>query len=163
MTQAVLTAVLTALTDAGVYAVAQYPASALDKKTPTVCVGVRSQTVETPGFGSYLGKEEVDGVMTERYGVKVAMTVLLDLYLPGTMAEECQRLFARVSGALAALPSGVKLRKMTRGELAPDPAVEMLRCECAAECTAYFSHAVEEESGVWHDFVLRGVMRNERE
>lgn len=163
MTQAVISAVLTALKDAGLSAVAQYPGEALDKKTPTVCVGVRSQTLETPGFGSYLGKEEIGGVMTERYGVKAAMTVLLDLYLPGERAGECQQLFARVSAALAALPSGVKLQSVTRGELAPDTAAGMLRCKCEAVCTAYFSHAVEEESGVWHDFVLRGVMRNERE
>ena len=86
MTQAVLDAVLEVLTGAGVRAVAQYPGLALERDTPVVCVGVRSETVTPPGFGGYLGKEETDGVLTERYGVKAELTVLLDLYLPPEQA-----------------------------------------------------------------------------
>ena len=51
MTQAVLDAVLEVLTGAGVRAVAQYPGLALERDTPVVCVGVRSETVTPPGFG----------------------------------------------------------------------------------------------------------------
>lgn len=159
MTQAVLNAVLSALTDAGLRAVPQYPGLALDKRTPTVCVGVRSQTLAAPGFGSYLGKQELDGVLTERYGVKADMTVLLDLYLPPEQAGDCQGLFSAVSGALSALPSGIKPQTLTRGELTPDRGVGMLRCPCELACTAYFLCTVEEESGVWLDFVLRGVLK----
>lgn len=163
MMQAVLDAVLSALQAAGIRAVPQYPALALDKNTPTVCVGVRSQTLTSPGFGSYLGKGEHQGAATEQYGVKADLTVLLDLYVPGGQAAAAQTLFAGVSGALAALPSGVRARTLTRGELAPDRAVGMLRCPCELACTAYFVCAVEEDSGRWLDFELRGVLKHERE
>lgn len=163
MTREVLKAVVTALEQAGVRAVTQYPTAAVDKRTPTVCVGVRSETLETPSFGQYLGKEVREGLPVELYGVKARLTVSLDLYLPGDRAGECQELFARVCQALTALPSGVKVRKMVRGELAPDRAAEMLRCPCEMECTAYCAGAREEDSGVWLTFELRGVLNNERE
>ena len=159
MTQAVMDAVLEVLTGAGVRAVAQYPGLALERDTPVVCVGVRSETVTPPGFGGDPGKEETDGVLTERYGVKAELTVLLDLYLPPEQAGACQSLFAKVSGALAGLPAGVKLRKLTRGEPVPDQAVGMFRCPCAMECTAYFVGELEPDGGEWLDFVLRGVLK----
>lgn len=159
MTQAVLDAVLSALRGAGLRAAAQYPNLALEKTVPAVCVGVRSETVAAPGFGSYLGREEIGGVTVERYGVKADITVLLDLYLPPEELSRCQTLFSQVSGALAGLPAGVKLRKLTRGEPVPDKAVEMFRCPCTMECTAYFVGEMEQDGGEWLDFVLRGVLK----
>ena len=131
MTRAVLDAVLSALRAEGLTAVAQYPGQALDKKTPMVCVGVRSQTLEPAAFGQYLGR------------------------------QECQALFAKIAAALSALPAGVRLRKLTRGELAPDPATQMLRCPCAVDCDAWFTGLREEDGETWLEFQLKGVLRNE--
>ncbi len=161
MTRAVLDAVLSALRAEGLTAVAQYPGQALDKKTPMVCVGVRSQTLEPAAFGQYLGRQEVQGAVAERYGVKAEMTVLLDLYLPPARAGECQALFAKIAAALSALPAGVRLRKLTRGELAPDPATQMLRCPCAVDCDAWFTGLREEDGETWLEFQLKGVLSNE--
>lgn len=163
MIQTVLDAVLSALRDAGLHAVAQYPAAPFDKTAPTVCVGVRSEVLETPGFGQYLGKEVRKGVPVELYGVKARLTVLLDLYLPGTMADACQTLFSQVAGALSNLPAGLRMKGLVRGELAPDRATGMLRCPLELECAAYCAGVVEEDGGVWLDFKLRGVLNNERE
>lgn len=163
MMQLVLDAVVSTLKNQGLPVVAEFLQIALDKKTPAVCVGIRSESLETPGFGNYLGKEERDGVPVELYGVKASVAVLLDLYIPAGHMEECQSLFTALSKALAALPGGLRINRLTRGEAAPDAGVGMFRCPCTLEGTAYFCGAMEEGTGVWVDFVLRGVMNNERE
>lgn len=163
MMQLILNAVLSALKNAGLPAVAAFPRVGLDKKTPLICVGVRSEELETPGFGNYLGKQLRNGVPVELYGMKASVTVLLDLYVPAERMEECQSLFEALSGAIAALPSGLRIKRLIRGEMSPDTGVGMFRCPCSLEGTAYFCGAVEEDGNVWTDFVLRGVMNNERE
>lgn len=161
--QMILDAILSTLKNQGLPVVAAFPQIALDKKTPAICVGIRSESLETPGFGNYLGREERDGVSMELYGVKASVTVLLDLYVPAGCTEECQSLFAALSKALAALPSGLRIKRLTRGEAVPDAGVGMFRCPCTLECTAYFCGVMEESTNVWVDFVLRGVINDEQE
>lgn len=160
MTAAVISAVLSALKTAGVNAVARYPLTGLDRKTPIVAVGVRSGTLESPGYGNYLGEQLENGEWAEVYGWKTAVTVLLDLYVPAGQAAMCEELFSTVGGALTGLPSGLRPVRLVRGEVAPDRDTGMFRCPCTLECAAFFTRTAREEGTVWSDFVLRGEIRN---
>ena len=164
MTAAVIHAVLNALSIAGVNAVARFPDAGLDRKAAVVAVGVRSGTLESPGYGSYLGEQLENGEWTELYGWKTQVTVLLDLYVPAGQADACETLFSAVGGALHGLPSGLRPQRLTRGELAPDRDTGMFRCPCTLECAAFFTRTAREEGTVWSDFVFRGeITSNERE
>ena len=82
MTAAVIHAVLRALTDAGIHAVSRFPDTGLDRQTSVIAVSVQSGTLESPGYGNYLGEQLENGEWSEIYGWKTEVTALPDLYVP---------------------------------------------------------------------------------
>lgn len=157
----ILQTVLTALQDAGVRATERFPQTALDRTASIVCVSVQSGIIERPSFGRYLGLyQSGQEEPVELYGWKHDVTVLLELYVP--LGSGWTSLFSAVVQALENLPSGLRVKKVTRGELAPDRETEMFRCPCTLECTAYLVRIGQEDTVYWSDFVVRGDLNNER-
>jgi len=154
----ILQTVLTALNNAGVHAVEKFPQESLDRRNAIVCVSIPSGTVENPAFGRYLGLYGADGEdPVEVYGWKNEVTVLLELFFPVGQART--DLFRAVGQALETLPAGLRVKKVTRGELSPDKATGMFRCPCTLECTAYVVRLGEDNTVYWSDFVVRGDLK----
>ena len=97
MIDAVLREIVSLLRNAGIDAVLQYPATALDRRRgPLVCAAVKEGTRTGSGFGDYLGIREENGAMLEVYGCRVELTVSLDRFVPWVKFDDrrlaCQRL-----------------------------------------------------------------------
>lgn len=160
MIQLIEQAVLKAMTEAGLHAVSRFPNCALDKRTPTVTVGVSSGTVDG-GFCNYLGTQLQDDIPVEVYGRKTDVTVELDVYVPAGEAESYGTLLAQVRQGINALPDGLRPRRITQGQPERDAGTGMFRCPCSLECTAYFVSTASEDGEIWTDFVLRGVLEKQ--
>lgn len=163
MTEAVLTALIAALTAAGLDAVRAYPASALDRdRGPVVCVGIRENKLLSPGMGDYLGQRSVNGAVSELYGLRAECAVSLDVYSPDGGehgAAGCVRCGEKITSALADLPSGLRLRALRLGEAAYDRDTGMFRMTAELTCAAFLTRERDADTGVFTDFTLKGVLK----
>lgn len=161
MVEAVLTAVTSALTDAGLNAQRQFPDAALCRGSGAlVCVGVKQSRLLSAGCGEYLGRRTVDGAPREVYGWRLEGVLALDIYSPeGSGPALCQSCFEALSSALAVLPSGLRQRELRCGETVWDESTGMFLCRCELSVLALLTREESAEDGVFTDFVLRGVMK----
>lgn len=148
------------LTGQGIRAVTAWGPEGRRRLTePVAAVSLRACERGPGGFRDYLGEryDEGAGVWQELYGRRMRVVFGLDLYAPKESgAAGCQALFDRMAGALeAGGPEGLKLRELSRGEVAFDQGGGLFRCPAEAVCEAYL-YAVADEGGAFLDFEVKG-------
>lgn len=161
--------VKTALTDAinafGVRAVNAYSGEALkDYPAAVAAVGTHGGTITHSGALEYLGErcDASRGTVCEVYGRRLELTLAIDLYAPRALgAAGCEDAAEAVSQAMmTALPCGLRLQELVWGETQWDTACRMFRLSAQAKYEAYFTAEAAEETAVFTDFILRGVVQN---
>lgn len=163
MTDTVLDAIVASLADAGIDAVRAYPNAALSRsRGPVVCVGMRSNRLLSPGMGDYLGQRAAPGAVSELYGLRAECAAALDIFSPDDAAfgaAGCVRCAEAVSSALAALPSGLRLRALRLGETEFDGETGMFRMTAEMDFTAFLVREMNADTGEFTDFTLKGVLK----
>lgn len=160
MTDAILSAVTDCLAQAELPAVRAWPATALRRDTPCICVGLQSCKASGSGMGEYLGRRTSHSgdADTELYGLRLEVEIALSVLAPN--AAECAETVDRLSTALDALPSGLKTRSLVCSRLQPDKMTGMFRCDAALCAVAHLIAESDEETGTFLDFELRGVFKH---
>ena len=162
--QQVKTAVVDALEGAGLTAMGAYGEEQLKKYTTAVtAVGLHGMQVTESGAMEYLG-EKYDAMrcaMLEVYGKKLTPSLSLDVYAPRTLgAEGCEEAAEEITQVMmSALPSGLRVRELTWGKTEWDKTYGMFHLSAQAAYEAYFVAETEEETAVFTDFILRGVVK----
>ena len=162
--QQVKTAVVDALEGAGLSAMSAYSEEQLKKYTTAVTtVGLREMRVTESGAMEYLGEryDAVQGTMLEVYGKKLTLSLSLDVYAPRTLgAEGCEEAAEEITRVMmSALPSGLRVRELSWEKTEWDKTYGMFRLSAQAAYEAYFVAETAEETAVFTDFILRGVVR----
>ena len=165
MLETLVTAVVGALTDAGLNAAPAYERTPLERGgQPLVCVSVRSAERTGSGFAEYLGifADPETGIERESYGMRADVELGVDVYVSKkseNAAMECVRVFDRAAQCMSALSAGWKLKSVSCGEAAPDAETGMFRCKGSMRGTAYLIAQPEGDSGAFTDFILKGVLK----
>ena len=154
MTDAVMDALVTALTADGINAKREYSVLPAESDTASVCVGVESCRLLPAGCGDYLGTVERNGTVRERYGYRCELSVRMDIFAP--TAADCTELFDELGIALAAPPTGIKYRALVLGETEFDEVTELFHARCSFLCIAMLERSTDTTGG-FSDFTLRGV------
>jgi hypothetical protein len=161
MLDAVLDAVVSALTAAGVNAVRQFEPSEAGRDCAVVCVGLKSNRLVSAGAGDYMGEKTEGGVVSEVYGFRMEPVIALDIYSPDdgvSGAQGCLSVAEAISAALEDFPSGIKSRALIYGETRFDGATEMFHLPAELCCAAFLTREMNAETGEFTDFVLKGVL-----
>lgn len=139
------------------HAVTEFPGQPLRKKDgPIMAVGISSaEAVSGAEYLGTTGEEE-----HELYGMTVRAVFSLDIFAPGSSgsgAAQCRSIFDRVMEIFRTrMASGLKITKITCGQMYFDTTASMYRLPCTLEADT-FVYAVADESGQFVDFDLRGV------
>ena len=162
--QQVKAAVVNALEDAGLTAMSAYSEEQLKKYTTAVtAVGLREMRLTESGAMEYLGErhDTVQGTVLEVYGKRLTLSLSFDVYAPRTLgAEGCEEAAEEITQVMmSALPSGLHVRELTWGKTEWDKTYGMFHISAQAAYEAYFVAETEEETAVFIDFILKGVVR----
>ena len=154
-------AVAAALERAGLTAVLEYaPERLRHYKGPVVTVGVRRGECRQVGFCDYLGEREdpETGLRREVYGRRLDIQLSLDAWAEGS-AGACQEALERAHEALlTGLPAGIRAGDMTWEDVRWDGETEMFCRQGTLRCGACLTAAVQEDTGLLSDFILKGVL-----
>ena len=123
-------------------------------------VGIESLIASGVGMNDYLGQIQGASSVSEVYGRSAAVTAAIDIYTPKSLGgaacgDGAEKVYAALS---AALPRGLRVRRISSAAAGFDTAVGMFRQRVSAELDAYFT-AQTDESGLLLDFELKGVIR----
>ena len=162
--QQVKMALTEVLDGAGLAVMSAYSEERLKKySTAVTAIGLHEMNVTESGAMEYLGEryDAVHDTTPEVYGKKLTLVLSLDVYAPRTLgAGEFEDTAEKITQTmLSALPSGLRVRKMEWGQTAWDKTYGMFRLSATAEYDAYFTAEVEENTAVFTDFILRGVVQ----
>lgn len=153
-------AVITALQDAGITAVAAYEGRAKRYGGPVAAVDVESAAESAPGMGNYLGQtaDSETGEIREIYGWQMDAKILLEVRAPEAAACE-QTMETAADVLLGGLPSGLRPQEVTWEGISWDKLNGMFLRKGTLRCRAFFTAESEEEAGTLLDFILKGTMR----
>ena len=162
--QQVKAAVVDALESAGLTAMSAYSEEQLKKYTTAVtAVGLREMRLTESGVMEYLGEkyDAVRDATLEVYGKKMTLALSLDVYAPRTLgAEGCEEAAEKITQVMmSALPSGLRVKELRWENTEWDKTYGMFRLSAQAAYEAYFVAETAEETAVFTDFILRGVVR----
>ena len=162
--QQVKTAVVDALESAGLTAMSAYSEEQLKKyATAVTAVGLREMRLTESGTMEYLGEkyDAVRDATLEVYGKKMTLALSLDVYAPRALgAEGCEAAAEEITQVMmSALPSGLRVKELAWESTEWDKTYGMFRLSASAEYEAYFTAETAEETAVFTDFILRGVVR----
>ncbi|MEG0876073.1 MAG: hypothetical protein RSF77_02895 [Oscillospiraceae bacterium] len=164
MLDTVLTAVVSALTAAGIKAFRQFPNRRADLSLGAfVCLGVDSCKCLSSGLGEYLGiKIGAQGLETELFGRRLELLLGFDVFSPfesAAGADGCIQCADALRGALSGLPSSIRGLELSCGEVSADEESGCFRCKCTLRALAFL---VAESSGDGTEFlnyVLKGTVK----
>lgn len=160
-------AIAAALEKNGVQARTAYaPGWAKRYDRPVVAVGLRTGESKGGALSHYLG-EQVDPhtlVRREVYGLRLELTLSLDIYCPAkdgaAGGEETLDILHQIM--LEGLPSGLKPVELKWEEAVWDEDTAMFLRRGSLACGAYFLAAASEDGPLVSDFILKGVVTNEK-
>ncbi|WP_312940453.1 hypothetical protein [Oscillibacter sp.] len=152
-------AVIDALKNAGIAAMAAYEGEAKEHEGPVASVDVAAAEGKPVGLSGYLGeKRDESGSVRELYGMQ--MDVIISLSVRATKASECETALEVAAGALMeTLPAGLKLEKMSWNGIAWDKATGMFLRKGSAACRAVFLAEDLGDTGTLLDFILKGTIK----
>lgn len=148
----VISAIIAALREKGIPAAAQYRDGLLSENR-LVCVGIRGGKMLSSGAGEYLGLKNG----RELFGFRAEITAATDVFAES--AAGCLSLLDMLGGALGRMPGGLRGAELSCGETQPDAETGLYRLPAEIRGTAYFSAELDEDSGEFSDFTLRGVLK----
>ena len=156
-------AVISALRDAGLAAEAAFPSKwTAERKTPLATVAVGAAEGRNIGFSGYLGEVSGPaGIVREVYGKRLEGGITLDIW--AERALDCED-GAETAAAvlLGGLPAGIRPGELSWEALCWDKTTRLFLRRGTLRCEALFLAESEEETGVFSDFILKGVLRNEQ-
>ena len=142
-------AVAAALEKAGISAQTAYsPGWAKAYTGPVAAVGLRMGESRGAALNSYLGQrtDPETQVIREIYGIRLDLTLLEGLH----------------QIMLEGLPIGLRPTELKWEEASWDPDTSMFLRRGSLACSACFIAAAEEDGTVFSDFILKGVVENEK-
>lgn len=162
------TAAAETLRAAGMRAVTEYEPERLGAYDEAVAViGVKEAESRELGFISYLGEslDEERGTVVERYAKRMEAVLSLDIYAPRSVgASGAETAMERAAALLTeGLPSGLRIGRAAWGQAEWDQRSGMFLRRGTLDCQALLiAEADPEEDGLILDFILKGVMKHER-
>lgn len=156
-------AVTDALSAAGITALEAFPDSrAKSYSGAVVAVAVGAAEGKNLGFCNYLGEiyDEEAGTVRELYGKQLEGDITVDIR--AERAADCESGAASAAEVLlGGLPAGIRPGELRWEALAWEKATGMFLRRGSLRCQAIFVAESREESGVFLDFILKGVMKRE--
>lgn len=155
-------AVISALQDAGLTALAAFPAErAKTYEGATAAVAVGTAQGKALGFCNYLGevRDGETGAVRELYGKQLEGVITVDIR--GRRAAECEAgCEAAAEVLLGELPSGIRPGELCWEALAWERETGMFLRRGRLQCRACFLAESREDGAEFLDFILKGVMTN---
>ena len=156
------TAVQQALQNAGVTALAAFPAErAKAYSGPVAAVSVGAAEGKVLGFCNYLGEErdEQSGVIRERYGKLLEAEICVNIR--GESAAVCDSGCETASGVLlGGLPEGIRPGELSWEALCWERETGLFLRRGRLRCQAVFQALAQEEGAAFLDFILKGVLQS---
>lgn len=156
-------AVMDALSAAGITALEAFPNSRAKSYGGAVAaVAVGAAEGKNLGFCNYLGEiyDEEAGTVRELYGKQLEGDITVDIR--AERAADCESGAASAAEVLlGGLPAGIRPGELRWEALAWEKATGMFLRRGSLRCQAIFVAESREESGVFLDFILKGVMKRE--
>lgn len=156
-------AVIGALRAEGLEAEAAFPGKwASERKTPLATVAVGAAEGKNLGFCGYLGEtRDASGQVREVYGKRLEGVISVDVR--AERALDCENGEETASAALlSGLPEGVRPGELSWEALTWEKETRLFLRRGRLRCEALFLAEAGEDGEVFQDFILKGVMRNER-
>lgn len=136
------------------------PGQAVAYEGPVAAVGLRRGESRGSGLSSYLGRQRTGGGWREVYGLRMDLTLSLDLYAPADMGaagcDQALELLHRVM--LEGLPAGLRPKELSWEEAVWDKDTSMFLRRGSLHCEAVFTAETEEDNILVTDFILKGVV-----
>lgn len=155
-------ALCAALERAGLQAETAFtPERAAARESAVAVVGLRRGESRGGGLSSYLGRRQEGSRWREIYGLRMELTLSLDLYAPAELgAAGCDRALETLHQVmLEGLPSGLRPKELCWEEAAWDQETAMFLRRGSLRCEAVFTAQAEEDNELVTDFILKGVVR----
>ena len=156
-------AVIRALEAGGLAAEAAFPAKwTAERKTPLASVAVDTAGERAVGLCGYLGEaRDPAGGGREVYGKRLEGVISVDVR--AERAADCQRGCETAAAVLlGGLPEGIRPGELRWEGLAWERETELFLRRGRLRCEALFLAESEDGGAVFLDFVLKGVLRDER-
>ena len=156
-------AVIRALEAGGLAAEAAFPAKwTAERKTPLASVAVDTAGERAVGLCGYLGEaRDPAGGVREVYGKRLEGVISVDVR--AERAAACQRGCETAAAVLlGGLPEGIRPGELRWEGLAWERETELFLRRGRLRCEALFLAESEDGGAVFLDFVLKGVLRDER-
>lgn len=154
-------AVISALEQAGVAAMAAFPAgSARAWPGAVAAVSVGAAEGKTLGFCNYLGEawDEDAGTVRELYGKQLDAVIQVDVR--GGKAADCEAGCETAAEVLlGGLPGGIRSGELSWEALAWEKGSGMFLRRGRLQCRAVFTARGGEDGTAFLDFILKGVMK----
>lgn len=155
-------AVISALQNAGLTALAAFPAErARSYETAVAAVAVGTAQGRAMGFCNYLGevRSEDGGQVKELYGKQLEGIITVDVR--GRRAADCEAGCETAAEALLGeLPAGIRPGELCWEALTWERETGMFLRRGRLQCRAYFLAESREDGAEFLDFILKGVMTN---
>ena len=155
-------ALCAALERAGLQAETAFtPERAAARESAVAVVGLRRGESRGGGLSSYLGRRQEGSRWREVYGLRMELTLSLDLYAPAELGVAgCDRALETLHQVmLEGLPSGLRPKELCWEEAAWDQETAMFLRRGSLRCEAVFTAQAEEDNELVTDFILKGVVR----
>ena len=154
-------AVIAALTEAGVTALAAFPAERAKRYDGAVAaVAVGAASGGAVGFCNYLGQfwDEAAGTVRELYGKQLEGDITVDIRAES--AADCESGCEAASEVLLnGLPSGIRPGELRWEAISWEKATGMFLRKGHLQCRATFIAREQEDGETFLDFILKGVMK----
>jgi len=156
-------AVIGALRGAGLAAEAAFPDKwTAERKTPLATVAVGAAEGRAVGFCGYLGEtRDASGAVREVYGKRLEGEITVDIR--AERAADCEDGGETAAAVLlGGLPEGIRPGELSWEALAWEKETRLFLRRGKLRCEALFLAEAGEESGVFLDFILKGVLHSEQ-
>ena len=153
-------AVIDALCEAGLHALAAFPDCRAPRDTPSTTVAVGAAEGTALGFCNYLGQQydPEQGTVTECYGKLLDGEISVEIRAPG--ASGCEQICEQAAEVLlGGLPAGIRPGELRGEAICWEKETGMFLRRGSLRCRAVFTALAREDGETFLDFTLKGVMK----